>query len=230
MQVVRFLAATHRTSLLDRDEDTWRRRSAGRRRRTRNPRALLIYAQPQGRGPRRRPAAGRPSTAGMSGSMRRLGFAGHQTLRLRRHPQPWLRELVKRWVRWRISTGLGLEVARRGLRALTRFARFLRPRRCHHPGRGGPACAGALPGRPARRDGRQPAHGDHIGQLNNFFARDPPAPLGRHPAGRPRCCSPTTTPNAPNGCPGHWPSRSWPRSSTPTTSTGGTTRPTGWSP
>ena len=35
-----------------------------------------------------------------------LGFGGRQRLRFDRIPQPWLKQLVKRWARWRISTGL----------------------------------------------------------------------------------------------------------------------------
>ncbi len=56
--------------------------------------------------------------------LRRLGFSGNQTLRFDGIPQPWLSDLVKRWLRWRLGTGLGLEVARRGLSSLTRFAKF----------------------------------------------------------------------------------------------------------
>ena len=121
------------------------------------------------------------------------------------------------------ATGLGLEAARRGLRvpdpvrpvlpAHRRRARsaevdrvvlerYLADLHAELAGR-------AAPRRPHRAAQHVPA-------------RDPPAPLGRHAAGRPRCCSPTTTPNAPNGRPARWPSRSWPRSSTPTTSTGWT--------
>src|SRR5205807_1358729 len=57
--------------------------------------------------------------------MRRLGFEGSRTVRFDTIPQPWLRELAKRWTRWRISSGLGLEAATRPVRVITRFARFL---------------------------------------------------------------------------------------------------------
>jgi hypothetical protein len=46
--------------------------------------------------------------------MRRLGFDGNQRLDFTAIPQPWLRDLVKRWLRWRLGAGLGLEAARRG--------------------------------------------------------------------------------------------------------------------
>lgn len=40
-------------------------------------------------------------------------------------PQPWLKDLAKRWARWRLSTGLGAESAASGTRVLTYFAQFL---------------------------------------------------------------------------------------------------------
>ncbi|WP_327388155.1 tyrosine-type recombinase/integrase [Streptomyces sp. NBC_01207] len=42
-----------------------------------------------------------------------------------RIPQPWLKDLAKRWARWRLSTGLGAESAASGTRAITHFAQFL---------------------------------------------------------------------------------------------------------
>lgn len=58
--------------------------------------------------------------------MRRLGYPGEVTMRFTGIAQPWLRELAKRWVRWRLATGLGLEAgARRPVLAITRFSRFL---------------------------------------------------------------------------------------------------------
>jgi hypothetical protein len=55
----------------------------------------------------------------------RLGFNGGRTLRFHGIPQLWLRELAKRWARWRLSSGLGLEAAIRPVRMITRFAGFL---------------------------------------------------------------------------------------------------------
>jgi site-specific recombinase XerD len=40
-------------------------------------------------------------------------------------PQPWLKDLAKRWARWRLATGLGAESAASGTRAVIRFGRFL---------------------------------------------------------------------------------------------------------
>jgi integrase len=58
--------------------------------------------------------------------MRRLGYPGNNMVRFTGIAQPWLREHAKRWVRWRLSTGLGLEAAaRRPVWAITRFSQFL---------------------------------------------------------------------------------------------------------
>jgi len=123
MQVVRFLATTTVTSLLDQDEDAWRAQIGRPAPKDGTPRALLIYA--------RRKVEDLVDAGGWEAEyprdvwrLRRLGFPGQQTLTFQEIPQPWLRVLVKRWVRWRLGTGLGLEAVRRGLRALTRFARF----------------------------------------------------------------------------------------------------------
>ena len=40
-------------------------------------------------------------------------------------PQPWLKDLAKRWARWRLTTGLGAAAAASGTRAVARFAAFL---------------------------------------------------------------------------------------------------------
>jgi integrase len=61
-----------------------------------------------------------------SWELRRLGVHGNAArLRFDRIPQPWLRELGKRWVRWRLSTGLSVAQAVIDVLALTRFAAFL---------------------------------------------------------------------------------------------------------
>jgi hypothetical protein len=58
--------------------------------------------------------------------LRRLGLHGNAArLRFDRIPQPWLRELGKRWVRWRLSTGLSVAQAVIDVLALTRLAAFL---------------------------------------------------------------------------------------------------------
>jgi len=125
MQVVRFLQATDATSLLEQEEDTWRAQIGRPAPKDSNPRALLAYA--------RRKVEDLADSGGWAGEyprdvwqLRRLGFTGNPTLRFDGIPQRWLRDLVKRWLRWRLGVGIGLEAARRGLSTLTRFARF-----CH---------------------------------------------------------------------------------------------------
>jgi integrase len=123
MQVVRFLTPTGVTSLLDRHEDIWRSEIGRPAPKDSNPRALLIYA--------RRKVEDLIEAGGWEAEfprdvwqLRRVGLPGNDTLDFAGIPQPWLRDLVKRWLRWRLSTGLGLEATRRGLRATTRFAVF----------------------------------------------------------------------------------------------------------
>ena len=40
-------------------------------------------------------------------------------------PQPWLKDLAKRWARWRLTTGSGAAAVASGTRAVVRFAAFL---------------------------------------------------------------------------------------------------------
>jgi integrase len=63
--------------------------------------------------------------------LRRLGLRppttteGTARLRFDRIPQPWLRQLAKRWMRSRLGSGIGNAQAAADLLALTRFAGFL---------------------------------------------------------------------------------------------------------
>lgn len=56
--------------------------------------------------------------------LRRLGHPGNETFSFTAISQPWLMALVKRWLRWRLSTGLRPTTVRRSLGALTRFSVF----------------------------------------------------------------------------------------------------------
>jgi integrase len=167
MRLVRFLASTTATSLLDCSEATWRSQiSQGTKDQDR--RALLLYA--------RRKIEDLVDADGWEGEfprnvwqLRRLGYDGNQTLDFTAVSQPWLCLLVKRWLRWRLATGLTLETVRRGLRSLIRFAVF---------------CQGIGVQRLSDIDrvvleryladlqtewgGRQ-RHNDHIAQLNSFL-------------------------------------------------------------
>jgi integrase len=124
MRVVRALATAKVDSLLDHDEETWHERTRLTINDTRS-RGFLGYAC--------RVIADLVKAGGWEAEyprdvwrMRRLGYDGDRTLRFSEIPHPWLRELAKRWVRWRLSTGLGLEAGGgRPVVVLTRFARFL---------------------------------------------------------------------------------------------------------
>jgi site-specific recombinase XerD len=116
-----------------------------------------------------RAAAGTPNTP--AASLHNLGFAGRQTLRFDQISQPWLQDLAKRWVRWRLSTGLCLEASRRAVRALTRFAQFLASPAVNASQLADidrPVLEQYLADLHAEMAGSQ-RQGSHIGLLNTFF-------------------------------------------------------------
>ena len=171
MQVVRFLAGCPEVSLLDRPEEEWRRRIGRPAPKDSNRRALLIYARRL-----------LEDLAGAGGGwdseydrdvwrMHLLGFPGRQRLRFDKIPQPWLRDLAKRWVRWRISTGLCLDASRRALWAVGRFARFLASPAVDASQISDvtrPVLERYLADLHAEMHGSQ-RQGAHIGMLNSFF-------------------------------------------------------------
>jgi integrase len=57
--------------------------------------------------------------------LRRLGIEGRKRLRFDSIPQPWLRELAKRFARWRLSIGRSPIQTYIDVQAVTRLARFL---------------------------------------------------------------------------------------------------------
>ena len=124
MRVVRALAAAEVGSLLDHGEDAWQERTRLTINDSRS-RGFLGYAC--------RVITDLAQGGGWEAEypcdiwrMRRLGYDGDRTLRFTGISQPWLRELAKRWVRWRLSTGMGLEAGGgRPVVVLTRFAGFL---------------------------------------------------------------------------------------------------------
>jgi hypothetical protein len=90
--------------------------------------------------------------------LRRLGFPGGRTVRFTGITQPWLRELAKRWVRWRLSSGLGPEAAAARPALAIALLRIPHHQSGHRRCGRHPAPAGTLPGRPAYRVRRtQPA-------------------------------------------------------------------------
>jgi integrase len=124
MIMVRFLAASGASSLLGRDEEEWRD-AYGKKD---NAIALLAWS--------RRQVADLAEGGGWDAEYprdtwqtHRLGFEGRNVLDFSRIPQQQLKDLAKRWIRWRLSTGLGLEAGGvRPIRVLTRLAAFLHAR------------------------------------------------------------------------------------------------------
>ena len=57
--------------------------------------------------------------------LRRLGVEGRKRLRFDGIPQPWLRELAKRFARWRLSIGRSPNQTYIDVQAVTRLAGFL---------------------------------------------------------------------------------------------------------
>jgi integrase len=164
MHVVRHLAAAGASSILQRSEDDWRAELAHHG----SARCFLLYA--------RRHVEDLADAGGWEAEfprdvwlLRRLGRAGNETLDFTGIPQPWLRELVKRWLRGRLAAQLTVETVRRGLRSLTRFAAF-----CERIGvtslaqvdRG--VLERYLADLHAEWAGRQ-RHNDHIGQLGSLL-------------------------------------------------------------
>ena len=169
MRVVRALAAADVGSLLDHDEDAWQERTRPTINDTR-ARGFFGYAF--------RVIADLAEAGGWEAEyprdvwrMRRLGFDGDRTLRFTGIGQPWLRDLTKRWVRWRLSTGLGLEASGgRPIVVITRFAQFLTAIGIENIGRID-RCVLERYLADLRGDsiGAQ-RRGTHIGLLNRFFA------------------------------------------------------------
>jgi len=127
-RAVNLTALTGVTSLLDWDEDRWRRHQPPPGQRgasATTPRELIIYARRQaedlafGRGwdveyPR---DTWRLRNLGIDDPTANVRFGGI--------PQPWLKDLAKRWCRHRLATGLSAGLPARGARVLTRFAAWL---------------------------------------------------------------------------------------------------------
>jgi integrase len=173
-RLVRLLAGLPASSLLDWDEQTWRKSFGRPAPKDTGPRALVIYGL--------RKLEDLADDGGWEAEyprdLWRLRRLGHRSgdgspslLRFDRIPQPWLRELAKRWVRWRLSAGLCATAAARCVTAITRFAQFLAAgqagvQRLADIDRG--VLERYLADLHAELGGR-PAHRSHIGQLNGFF-------------------------------------------------------------
>jgi hypothetical protein len=129
MQAVRQAKAAQVTSLLERSEQQWRQAAASR---VREPVLFLLDA-------RDAVESLRDGTGWEAEYLRDVwrlhklpGIAApagrpcpHAQLRFDRITQPWLRELGKRWLRPRLTSGLSITAAKAGLDALTCFSQFL---------------------------------------------------------------------------------------------------------
>ncbi|MFY1634801.1 tyrosine-type recombinase/integrase [Solwaraspora sp. WMMB335] len=169
MRVVRLLATTPVTSMTEHDEHTWREYGRSVLRDSRSL-GFLSYAY--------RVVADLAEAGGWEAEyprdvwqMRRLGFEGDRTLRFGPIEQPWLREPAKRWIRWRISSGLGLEAAARPLRVIGRFSGFLARTGVEEIAQLDRAVLERyLADLHTEMAGNQQRQGSHIGLLNAFFA------------------------------------------------------------
>ena len=166
MIMVRFLAYSGASSLLDRTEQEWRTASGKKRS---NATALLAWSRLQ--------VTDLAQGAGWDAEyprdawqMHRLGFEGRNVLDFSGIPQQELKDLAKRWIRWRLSTGLGLEAGgRRPLRFLTRLAIFLHARGIiGADGIGRAVLEDYLAGLHAAMGGR-PEHGAHVSTIGLFL-------------------------------------------------------------
>jgi integrase len=167
-QSVRLLARSGAGSVLDRGERAW-----------------LDSCPPGHRGARFLAYAHRKVTALAEGQgweneyprdiwrLRRLGIESKSaTLRFDGISQPWLRELAKRWTRWRLSTGMEAGgTCYRGVQAITLLSAFLGTAGITEPGQADRQVlerylanlAAAMTGRSGR------SHRGHIGQLATFL-------------------------------------------------------------
>ena len=127
-RAVNFTAGAGVTSLLDWDENRWRQHKPPPGQpgvSATTPRSLIIYARRQveelafGRGwdveyPR---DTWRLRNLGINDPIAHVRFGGI--------PQPWLKDLAKRWCRWRLATGLSAGLPARGARVLAHFGTWL---------------------------------------------------------------------------------------------------------
>ena len=121
--LLRKLAASGESSLLDRPAEEWNKSLGFSSRHGDSERRFLLDAI----GYLRDLAEGTGWDAEYPRDMwllRRLGYPGRDAvLRFGGIEPAWLRELTKRWARWRLSTGTALATVLADVRAITRFAR-----------------------------------------------------------------------------------------------------------
>lgn len=127
-RMVRLLAGLPVVSLLDWDEPAWRTSFGRPAPKDNGPRALVIYGfrKLEDLAEERGWEVEYPRDVWRLRRLdKRTGDGSPSQLRFDHIPQPWLKELAKRWVRWRLGAGLGTTAAGRCVTAITRFAQFL---------------------------------------------------------------------------------------------------------
>ena len=103
--------------------------------------------------------------------LRRVGISGRcATISFGKITQPWLKDVAKRWVRWRLSTGVPGEYASTGARAITRLSAFLAARGVTALAQVDRALLERYLADLHQELAGRAAHGKHIGQLSTFFA------------------------------------------------------------
>jgi integrase len=103
--------------------------------------------------------------------LRRLGIdpSGTAGLQFAGIPQPWLKDLAKRWARWRLSTGIAPGTCYAGIKAVTRFAEFLAAAGITRPGQADRnMLEGYLAALHRELAGRH-VHNERVTQLNVFL-------------------------------------------------------------
>ncbi|MFG1703769.1 tyrosine-type recombinase/integrase [Nonomuraea sp. M3C6] len=127
-RAVRLLIATGVGSLLEWTEAQWRALAPNRTTSRRDAVQLIIY----GRRHLETLLEGTGWETEYPRDIWRLRNLGpsvtNAVLRFDRIPQPWLRELAKRWLRWRLSTGSSKPTCHLSVRSVTHFAAFLAER------------------------------------------------------------------------------------------------------
>ena len=127
--VARVLAASGAASLLALGEREWRSRLPSWADKSGQRAALLAYAHRQVAALAEGPAGWDSEYPRDTWRLRNLGITASAsnaiaTLRFGGISQPWLKDLAKRWTRWRISTGTSMSACYQGIRAVTRFSAF----------------------------------------------------------------------------------------------------------
>jgi integrase len=127
--VVRVLDASGVTSLLALEEQEWRSRLPRWADKGGQRAALVSYAHRQVTALAEGEAGWDTEYPRDTWRLRHLGIPASAsnaiaTLRFGQISQPWLKDLAKRWTRWRISTGLSMSACYQGVRAVTRFSEF----------------------------------------------------------------------------------------------------------